>query len=205
MVGVVKLLYAAGGAVALVVVLALAVLYYRERRRLEAEANDALRDAEDGETTLKPPDVGTSLWDMVKLWRHHAKAKRMARNGYVRWYRIDSSLHGPSWVKPEAEGAGVREHRHDGVTYLFPDDAMVTDARTGAHIAIHREGEAEPINLRDPAMPPLPADRLEEVINLEAESDAPGLLDRLDLDPKTLLFGGMALMLVLAGAQKFMA
>lgn len=139
---------------------------------------------------LEPPDLGDSLMGLLAVWRHEQKGKRLARKGYVKWYKIGAKRQRPRWVKPDYEGAGVPEYydSDEDVTYVFPEEALVTDARTGAWVAEHRIGEAEPINLRDPAAPALDADRLEEVINLEAESDAPGFFDRLNIDQTTLMW-----------------
>lgn len=177
--------------------------YVSERRKLEETVNELVGDTE---ANLSAPAIGSSKAGLISTWRHRSKAKKLARKGYVKWYKIGASMSAPQWVKPTADGAGVLEYydKEDEVTYLFPTGAMVNDESTGAYVAVHREGEAEPINLRDPAMPPIPADRLEEIINLEAESDAPSMFDRMDLDPQTLLWVGIAGMLILAGASRFM-
>lgn len=196
--------YALGLAALLVAGGVVTYFWTRERRKLEEAVNEL--DDESDDAALRAPEMSSSGMGLIGTWRHHAKAKRLARKGYVRWYKIGASMATPKWVKPESDGAGVLEYYDSGddVTYLFPNDAMVNDAGTGAYVAIHREGEAEPINLRDPAMPPIPADRLEEIINLEAESDAPGFFDRLDIDPQMIMWLGIGAMLLVAAAQQLM-
>jgi len=186
-------------------------LIIREKRRLEQDveraeivAND-LVDVDDDEA-VTPPDIGGSLWGLVATWRHRAKAKRMARKGYVRWYKIGSNMSRPKWVKPAPRGAGVPEYydSSDEQTYLFPEDGMITDQQTGAYVAIHKRNNPEPVPLRDPSMPAIDGDRLEEIINLEAESDAPGFFDRLDMDGQTIMWLMIGFVLLLGAAQQFM-
>lgn len=199
------LIYAAIGAVTIISLTGFGYVIQKERRRLQEEMNQLVPSA-DNEAALEPPELDSSLAGLVGYWRHLAKSKKLAKRGYVKWYKVDSTMQRPKWVKPTPDGAGVPEYYDSGddVTYLFPKDAMISDAQTGAYVAVHRSGEAEPINLRDPAMPAIPADRLEEVINLEAESEAPGFFSRLDLDPKMILWFGIALMLVMGALQQFM-
>lgn len=181
----------------------LAYLWTKERRELEEAVNDL---ATDTNAELSAPDMSSSGFGLLKTWRHQTKAKRLARRGYVKWFKIGASMSEPKWVKPKSDGAGVLEYydSDDDVTYLFPNDVMVNDANTGAYVAVHRQGEAEPINLRDPAMPAIPADRLEEIINLEAESDAPGFFDRMDLDPQTIMWVAIGGMLIIGAIQQVM-
>lgn len=182
----------------------------REKRKLnqdiqrtELVANGVI-DAD--ESALRPPDIDGSLAGLIKTWRHHAKASRLSRKGYVRWYKVGSTMSRPRWVKPEPDGAGVPEYydSDDGITYLFPDDGMITDQQTGAYVAIHHKNQPEPVPIRDPSIPAIDGDRLEEIINLEAESDAPGFFDRLDLDPQTLMWAMIGLVILFAGFQQFM-
>jgi hypothetical protein len=109
-------------------------------------------------------------------------------------------------VKPEKEGAGEWEYydSDDDATYLFPEEAMVSDPETGAWVCIHNRGEVDPINLRDPIQPPIDADRFEGIIQLEAEDDKPGFFSRLSISPQMLLWGGVFVMLLLGGLSQFM-
>jgi hypothetical protein len=136
--------------------------------------------------------------------RHLQRGKKLAKKGYVRWHRLDSTLASPEWVKPEQDGTGVPKYTVDGQPYYFPKDAMVTDERTGAWVAVHCEGEADPINLRDPAYPGIETDLIERIINLEAENQPPGFFDNLNISQQALLWGGMAVLFVLYAAYRYM-
>jgi len=184
--------------------------YRTEAEEWERELEDALElenVEDDGHSvTLPAPDMKSSLWDLLKLSRHQAKEQKLAKRGYVKWMKFDGMLRRPEWVKPERSGSGVPKY-HDSendVHYLFPEDALVTDARTGAPVAVHHAGEAEPINLKDPEYPPIDADRLEEIINLEIESEPPSWLSKFDLDATTIMWVMIIALLAFAGAQQVM-
>jgi hypothetical protein len=170
------------------------VLYHRRQQQaLEADVEEKtqdtwLDDADDVEepghsVELEPPEVRKGLGGLISQWRHRAKAVKMAEKGYVRWYKLGSTLGQPEWIKPDYRGTGVGEYydRDDDITYLFPKDAMLPESRTGAWVAMHRTNDADPLNLRDPVMTPVPADRLQEIIDLQAEAEKPGLLEDLDI------------------------
>lgn len=208
----IQLLAVAGavGGVAGLLLGALIGWWYRGHKgitdKLDVELDDVA--GEPGHSaSLSAPDVSSSILDVLKAARHRAKEKRMAKRGYVKWFKYDGGmLRGPKWVKPETGGAGEPEY-YDGddeVTYLFPDDPMVIDGNTGARVAIHHSNQVEPVNLAEPGAPPIDGDRLDKVINLEIESDPPGFLDRLDFSPEMLLYGGIGLMLALGAAQQYL-
>jgi len=156
--------------------------------------------------TLPAPDVSGGWLDVFRQRQHRKKEKKLAKRGYVKWFKFDGMLRAPEWVRPERGGSGAPKYydRDDGVHYLFPEDALVTDARTGAPVAVHHSGEVEPVNLKEPAHPPIDADRLEEIINLEIESDPPGWLSKFDLDAQTMMYASIVLILIFAGAQQVM-
>ena len=81
---------------------------------------------------------------------------------------------------------------------------MLSDARTGAWVAMHRRNEADPLNLRDPVMPSVPADRLQEIINLEAEAEKPGFLSGLDLSMTSIMIGGGVIIFLVYAAYYVM-
>jgi len=158
------------------------------------------------EVVLPAPDVSSSLWGVFKQLRHKSKRKKLAKKGYVKWFKIDGMLNAPTWVKPERSGSGVPKFydSDDDVHYLFPSDALVTDSTTGAPVAVHKSGEAEPVNLEDPEYPPIDADRLEELINLEIESEPPSWLSKFDLNAQTLMWAMIFIVLIFAGAQQLL-
>ncbi|MFB6200395.1 MAG: hypothetical protein ABEI98_00085 [Halorhabdus sp.] len=163
----------------------------RETDRADAEIDAVLSeyslDVEDGDCIeLQPVDVRQSITGLVSTWRQRAKERRLAENGYVKWYRLDSQLHRPKWVKPTQDnGRGVGKVTTSEGPYYFDRDAMVTDTRTGACVAMHEVGDADPINLRDTAFPGIPVDRLEELLNMEAEAEKPGFFENLNISGTT--------------------
>lgn len=201
-----------------IVVLASAYLLYRwyqEKRKLaavEREAAEAVAEAiddADGQpdhtVEFEKPALSGGVGGLLKQWRYRAKAKRMARKGYIKWYKIDGNIRPAQWVKPEYKGVGIPEYYDNETHYLFPDDALVTDSQTGARVAYHHVGEPEPINLRNPGHPTLDGDKLEELLDLKAESSPPSWLSKMDIDPgKAFIWGSIGLVMLLAVFQQFM-
>ena len=131
---------------------------------------------------LRPPSVKTRTWRQI--WRTRRwlkKREKLIGDGYVQWYRIGDAVPHPKFVKPKRKGGGIPELEVDGETYLFPRDALVP-SEEGGWVCIHREGEADPINIRDPVRLSIPSDELKEYLDLRVSSSAPGLLDGLGLD-----------------------
>ncbi|MCG1002866.1 MULTISPECIES: hypothetical protein [Halobacterium] len=187
------------------------VAYYRSRKRAIDEEVDEATDplvADDSTVgdavELEPIDTRSGIAGLLSAWQRRRKEQRLAEKGYVKWIRIGSSVQSPEWVKPSYRGTGAGEYydREDEVTYLFPKEAMLPDSTTGAWVAMHRENEADPVNLRDPVMPAAPADRLQEIINLEAEAEQPGFLDQLDISgTQAFIVITVVLFLVYAASQ----
>ncbi|WP_435125387.1 hypothetical protein [Halobaculum sp. D14] len=182
----------AGTAALLVVAVGTGGALYLQRTREPATVDDIVESAGD-RVDFKRPDVSGGLMDLVRLWRHRSREQKLAKKGYVKWIKIGSTVSRPCWVKPSQEGSGVPRYRENGETYYFPREALVTDSVTGAFVAMHYDGDADPINLRDSDLPALPTDQIERLINMEAESSAPGLLSGLDLTPKKLMGAMIAL------------
>ena len=196
--------------VALVVV-AIGAMYltYQQRERTVRAVDEATDIEDDGageEADLDTITPTSSLLGLIAAWRRRSKGRKMANNGYVKWYKIDSEMGTPTWVKPEYRGASKLEYydSDEDVTYLFPKEAMLRDSTTGAWVAVHRKGEAEPIPLADPAMPAMDADTTQKVIQLETESEPRGFFDKVDLSGQTLIWAVVALMLVLTAAAQMM-
>lgn len=120
---------------------------------------------------MDPPNVGRSIIDIFKVWLHERKAAKMAKRGYIKWIRVGSRMQTPRWVKPEKKGAGVYEYHEDDQIYVFPEEAMVTDGQTGAFVAMHKRGEAEPIDIRNPGWPATGADWLQRLHDMVAARD----------------------------------
>lgn len=161
-------------------------------RELEEQAQKNLTEEAAGYgVDMAPPDVGRTPLDIFRAWRHLAVQARMARKGYVKWFRVGSRLRAPRWVKPEHKDTGQPEYEHDETTYLFPKDALVTDGRTAAFVAIHKEGEPEPIDLRNPGWATLDPGALQKLFEMAINRDPPGGLG-LPLTRQQLYYIGMA-------------
>lgn len=188
------------------------VYYQRQQDAIDEEVEEAtgpvIADDEvvGDAVELEPVETRSGLVGLLKTWRRRAKEKRLAKKGYVKWIRIGSSVQTPTWVKPSYRGTGAGEYydRSEDVTYLFPKDAMLPDQTTGAWVAMHRENEADPVNLRDPVMPAAPADRLQEIINLQAEADKPGLLEDLDISATQMAVIGIVVAFLVYAASQVM-
>lgn len=180
-----------------------AASWWDRRKDVETELSEEIEATEDDEPVeLEPPEIKIEPWDWISAGRYLKKQKKAAKKGYIKWYRLGSNMKRPLWIKPKRTGSGTLKYRHDGKPYYFNEDAMTVDARTGAWVAIHREGESDPIDLTDPAYPGIEADLIERIINLEAESDPPGLFGNLDLSMQTIMWIGIGtLFLVFAGMR----
>lgn len=153
---------------------------------------------------LESPEIKGSLSALLGVWRHRMKEKKMARKGYIKWFKVGANVSRPRWIKPFRNGQGELIYYDDGDPYLFPKNAMATDSQTGAYVAVHREGDALPVDLTDPAVEGLPVDKFRETIDLSVESDSPGWFQKMDIDNEMLLYGGIAVMLVLGAVAQFM-
>lgn len=176
-----------------------------ERDDLETQVAKELAES-DGEVTFEPPEVSLGPLDYIRAARHLQKQRKAAKKGWVKWYRIGSNFGRPKWVKPKLDGSGIMKYSEDGQPYYFEKDAMLTDQRTGAWVAVHRDGEADPINLADPAYPGIQADKMQRVINLEAEDKPPGLFDNLfgGMDSQTMMWLGIGLLFIVFAAYRYM-
>lgn len=136
---------------------------------------------------LPPPSVKTRTWRQI--WRTRRwlkKRQKLIGDGYVQWYLIGDAVPHPMFVKPKRKGGGIPELEHDGETYLFPRSALVP-SEDGGWVCVHREGEADPINISDPARLSIPADELKEYLDLRVSSSAPGFFDGLGIDAGDLV------------------
>jgi hypothetical protein len=136
--------------------------------------------------TLEEPSVRTATFGLPQaLWwmyRTRKKREKLASRGYVQWYLFDGAFPNPKFVKPKFEGEGIREYKHDGKRYLFPRDAMLATQEQGMWTMIHRKGEADPVNLRDATQSSIPADALEDYLNMRATAQPPSFWDKFDMD-----------------------
>jgi len=128
--------------------------------------------------TRKPTqNTGSGLNPLTK-WKDHQrkkKEKNALSKGYIRWYLVDDSISKPKYIQPEFhEGGNIPEFEHKGDTYLFPEDTMIPDADDGIWTVMHREGEAEPIDLRNANEDPIKAHALHEYLTMRVTDTNPG-------------------------------
>ena len=164
---------------------------------------DAEWPADEGQiVNHRPPSVKTRTWRQI--WRTRRwlkKRQKLIGDGYVQWYLIGDAVPHPKFVKPKRKGGGIPELEHNGETYLFPRDALVA-SEEGGWVCMHREGEADPINIADPARLSIPADELKEYLDLRVSSSAPGLLDGLGIDSGDLIKIAIAGIIAFAAFQQ---
>jgi hypothetical protein len=157
---------------------------------------------------LPPPETMGSRWGMLGdflQWRkRHKKEKKLAKQGYVRWHLVDGTWGSPKYVKPELKGGGIREHKEDGIRYLFPDRAKVPDSMSGMWTYVHKHGESQPINMAEPSELAIKGDELDEYITKKVTSDPPSWLDSFDFDFSKAIQLAVALVIVFALAQQAM-
>ncbi len=153
---------------------------------------------------LPPPNISDSKLSIWSIWRHRKKTRKSAKKGYVQWILIDSTYPTPKMVKPEPGGGGIPEIKHDGERYLFPRDAMLPSKETGMWTVVHKKGEAEPLNLRDPSRNAIKADELQEYLDLRVSSSPPSWFDNLDLDAADVMKWMMIALVGFAVLQNFL-
>jgi len=177
----------------LVVLLGLVTVVVASALRTPADDTDdeeplveRLDDDPDTLVTLPEPDLRTASFGIVgqffRYWRYRRKQRKLARKGYVKWILVNGVYPRPMYVRPELKGGGqIPEYEYDGGTYLFPREAAIPDARSGMWTVTHKEGESEPLNLRDLSENAISAKSLDEYLGMRVSSSPPGLLDKLGL------------------------
>jgi hypothetical protein len=168
-------------------------------------SDDEVDEGEPAWTT--PPEIRTGRLGVLSEWwslrKQRRKRRKAANSGTVEWYLVDGAWPEPEYVEPKANGTGVPTVERDGRTYAFPKTARLPSERSGMYVMIHERGASEPINLRDPARDSLDADVVDSWLTMSVTSSSPGLFDglNLDLDPQTILAGGILLIILWAVAQ----
>lgn len=130
--------------------------------------------------------------------KRREKRKKLARKGYVEWYLVDGNFEGPKFVKPTADGGGVPTIKQDDKRYLFPEQAAVPSAASGMRCYVHKAGELDPINLRDPADHALAPDQTQTYLDTDIQTDSPGLGLLSDYSAGELLFFALMAIVILA-------
>jgi len=172
---------------------------------------DRLDDDPDDRVALPEPDLRTApfgiLGSFLKYARYRRKQRKLTSKGYVKWILIDGVFPRPTYVRPKLKGGGqIPEYEYNGETYLFPRDAAVPDAKSGLWTVVHKKGESDPVNLRDPSAMAISAKALQEQLGMRVSSSPPGLLDRLglrDIGPEEAIMYSIALVIVLSVVGEF--
>lgn len=155
---------------------------------------------------LHPPDLAGSGWGIIGdflLWKNRRrKEKKLAKKGYIRWHLVDGTWSTPKYVKPEQMGGGIRELKHDGIRYLFPENSKLPDPRSGMWTYVHKKGEAQPLNLNDPSKLAIQGDELDKYITNKVTSDPPSFWDKLDVEGDFLIKGAVAAIILVAVMQR---
>lgn len=152
---------------------------------------------------FEQPNISRETFPTWKLRKQLKKRQKLLDEGYVEWYLIDDAFPRPTYVQPTNRD-GVPEVRHDGDRYLFPRAAALPNKATGMWTFVHRRGFSDPLNLRDADEHAIPADVLDEYLSMSVSSSPPSLFDKFDVDGQTLLYAGIALVLVFGAAYQVM-
>ena len=194
----------------------ISVVAVRQRARTDDGDDEPLverlEDDPDNLVTLPEPDLRTASFGIVgqffKFWQYRRKQRKLARKGYVKWILINGVYPRPMYIRPELKGGGqIPEYEYDGETYLFPRDAAVPDARSGMWTVTHKEGESEPLNLRDPSENAISAKSLDEYLGMRVSSSPPGLLDKLglkDIGPEEAIMYSIAAVILLSVVGQYL-
>lgn len=200
-----QLLFVAGGAAAVVLILVLRFLLGGERSVEQIRADGGLVAEDDGSLRMPQPNLKTTRFGWFsKVWRihrHYKKRKKLANKGYVEWYLIDGVWPEPKFIQPEDKGGGLYEYETDGNTYLFPARAMMPNERQGIRTVVHKKGEADPVNLRDPSTNAIPADVLDEYLQLRPTSSPPSWLSQFDVSAEDMVKYAIAAVIAIAVLQ----
>jgi hypothetical protein len=145
--------------------------------------------------TRMPLGIIKQFW---KMRQHYLKEQKLQNKGYVKWFVVRDTWPEPLYVQPEQNADGVPRVYYEGKPYAFPDSGLLPDERQGMLTCIHKHGEADPINVREPADDAIPAQQWHEILNMSLESSPPGLLDRLNIDGQDAVMYALAATIVVA-------
>lgn len=169
----------------------------------EVDADDLRENGHEEPTeTVEAPDISGARFGTVgmlyRMYRQRQKERKYADKGYVKWYLVGSGWPSPKYVKPEGKGGGVPEYEYEGDTYLFPVRGRMASRDSGMFVAIHKEGEAEPLNLRDPTENAIKADELKEYLTKRVNTSPPSFFDKFDLGADELIKYSIAAIILFA-------
>lgn len=163
------------------------------------QADDDWQPSEDL-VEIEPPRMNTKSWrQWIRTKRWLKKREKLLGDGYIEWWLVGDTVE-RKFIKPDQKGGGIPEKEVDGDTYLFPRSALVP-SKGGMWTCIHKRGEADPINLSDPAQDAIPADVLKEYLDLRVSATAPGILEGLGVDMGDLLKIGIGVIIAYAAVS----
>lgn len=123
----------------------------------------------------------TALGEYLASRKQRKKRKKLSRKGYVEWYLIDGTFPSPEFVNPDRTGGGVPELKHNGDRYIFPDGAAIPSTQSGMRCYVHKAGEIDPINLRDPVDHAIAPDQFQEYTDMSLQTSSPGWLSGMSM------------------------
>lgn len=175
--------------------------------RPDPRDNGSGNDQDDGDwqpdddlVEVDPPRMNTKRWrQWIRTKRWLKKREKLLGDGYIEWWLVGDTVE-RQFIKPDQKGGGIPEKEVDGDTYLFPRSALVP-SEGGMWTCIHKRGEADPINLNDPAKESIPSDVLKEYLDLRVSATAPGILEGLGIDMGDLLKIGIGLIIAYGAAS----
>lgn len=136
-----------------------------------------------------------------ELWaarRRRKKRRKLSKKGYIQWHLVDGTYPNPNFIKPKRTGAGVPEYKHNGETYIFPDKAALPSEHSGMRVFVHRAGEMDPINLRDPVDHAIAPDQFQEYADMSLQTSSPGILSDIDPWDAMMYLGGASVVVLVA-------
>lgn len=128
--------------------------------------------------------------------RRRKKRRKLAKKGYVEWRLVDGTFPTPTFVKPKRTGSGIPQYEHNGVSYIFPEGAAIPSEQSGMRTYVHKVGEMDPINMRDPVDHSIPPDAHQEYSEMDIQTASPGWLG--SMSAGDMLFYGLVGIIILA-------
>lgn len=176
----------------------------------DLDLSDTDPDEDDPQVVaFPPPDIRGATFGLPqqywRVWQWTRKRRKLAKKGYVSWRLVDGTIGWPKFVKPQVEnGRNVPELEHNGTRYLFPREAAIPDQQTGMWTFIHRQGEADPVNLNSPWEHATTPEALDKWLTLGVTADPPSFWDRFDMDAQEVFKWGLIIFMLLVLGQALM-
>lgn len=174
----------------------------------DLRTNGHSKDGDGYAEPLDPPRLSSSSSipgsTLYRIYRARRKEKKLAGKGYIRWYLVGDGWPEPKFIKPERDGTGIPRYKLDGDIYLFPKEALLPSRASGMWTIVHKQGEAEPINLKDPTKDALKADEVSEWLDKLVTSNPPSFWDKFDADAEDIIMYMVVGIVGIALLQQFL-